>query len=169
MILVGLNMSVLCCSRMDVVKRKSKIFSWPIFHSNRNLAKDNFLFKNSMTVNIHLTPAPWNFLPIAKKTTFLLCAVLRGLLLSGHGLHHPYHIICMWSQVHTVLARHGARETQGPEPGFASIRSLAWVSNVGTHSAWGEPEGTGREKGGHSAVSPVFIPEHSFRNTSALL
>lgn len=63
MILLGLNMSVLCRSRMDVVKRKSKIFPWRIFLSSRNLVKDNFLFKNSMPVNINLNLAPWNICP----------------------------------------------------------------------------------------------------------
>lgn len=96
-------------------------------------------------------------------------AVLRGLLLSGHDVHPSYHIICAWSQVHAVSARHGARETQGPEAGSASIRSLAAVANAGTHSAQGRGRGDRQGERSHSALSPAFIPEHSSRNTNALL
>lgn len=118
---------------MDVIKGKSKIFSWPIFLSSRNLAKDNFLFKYSMTVNIHLTPAPWNFLAMAKKDIFFSFVLSWGDFFY-QDMVYILHIT--WS-AQGVLARHEAREAQGPEPGFASIRPLAQVNSVGTHSAQG--------------------------------
>lgn len=87
-----------------------------------------------MTAEIHLTLAPWNILAIVEKTTSPLCVLSSGHFPSEQGLYHLHCTFGVQSDTHCV-AGHGARETQCPEPGFASVGSLAQVRNVGIHSA----------------------------------
>lgn len=87
-----------------------------------------------MTADIHLTLASWNILATVEKTTSPLCALPSGHFPSEQVLHHSHCTSGVQSDMHCV-AGHGARETQGPEPGFARVGSLAQVSNVGIHSA----------------------------------